>query len=676
MKRRLLYILFIYFAILSSCTKDNKVPNNPSDSKDGYADVTASPKTWDGTQRAGITYQLLVYSFADSDGDGIGDFKGIISKLDYLKSLGVNALWLSPIHPAMSYHGYDVTDYDSVNPKYGSMTDFESLIAAAHSKGIKIYLDYVLNHTGVDHPWFKAACASSDNPYRDYYSFSSDPQSDISAGRIPMISTEGASGYVSSEWQVAPSGQSGSARYRFSLDWSNASTPTVTVEKTTDSVDPVNPDVSTTGAKYLYFGDAEIKKFYDKGNGKYSLVVDYSSTWGFLIRTSSTEWNGYKYGASSASSSVTLGKAFQLYKSDNASDIRIGLVNYFHSNFSTSWFADLNYGPVSTSEQSAAFLAMAGSAKKWVEKGVDGFRLDAVKHIYHNQTSSENPTFLKKFYDSVNTTFKARNGKDIYMVGEAFSEAAQVAPYYKGLPAMFEFSFWHRLQWALQNGTGCYFCKDIMSYEALYAVQRSDFIEATKLSNHDEDRTASVLDENPSLCKQAAAILLTAPGKPYIYYGEELGYYGTGSSGDEYRRAPMYWGEGNVATYTDKIDKTMQSSVGTVARQSADANSILSTYRQFAQARNTYPALASGTMSAHSIYNDRNTAYKQIAAWYMTSGSDKMLVIHNLAKTETIISITDAIKSAVVVLGTVSMKKSDSSTYLKLGANSSVVFEL
>jgi glycosidase len=138
----------------------------------------------------------------------------------------------------------------------------------------------------------------------------------------------------------------------------------------------------------------------------------------------------------------------------------------------------------------------------------------------------------------------------------------------------------------------------------------------------------------------------------------------------------MYWGEGNVATYTDKIDKTMQSSVGTVARQSADANSILSTYRQFAQARNTYPALASGTMSAHSIYNDRNTAYKQIAAWYMTSGSDKMLVIHNLAKTETIISITDAIKSAVVVLGTVSMKKSDSSTYLKLGANSSVVFEL
>lgn len=664
------------FAILNSCSKDNKATGGDTTSKDDYVAVTASPKSWDGTDRADITYQLLVYSFADSDGDGYGDFKGIISKLDYLKSLGVSALWLSPIHRAMSYHGYDVIDYDSINPRYGTMSDFENLITAAHSKGIKIYLDYVLNHTGAEHPWFIAACSSSDNPYRAYYSFSSDPQADITAGRVPMISTEGAAGYVSSEWQVSPSTQGGTVRYRFTLDWSNASAPTVTVEKTTDAVDPANPDVSTVGAKYLYFGDAVIKKFYDKGNGKYSLVVDYSSSWGFLIRTSSTEWNGNKYGASSASSSVTLGTAFPLLKSDTASDIKIGKVDYFHSNFSTSSFADLNYGPLATAEQSAAFISMTGSAKKWVEKGVDGFRLDAVKHIYHNQTSSENPTFLKKFYDSVNATFKAKNGKDIYMVGEALSEAAQVAPYYKGLPSMFEFSFWYRLQWALQNGTGCYFCKDIMSYEALYSAQRTDYIEATKLSNHDEDRTASVLGKNPALCKQAAAILLTAPGKPYIYYGEELGYYGTGNSGDEYRRAPMNWGEGSRATYTNKVDMDMLSSVGTVVSQTADANSILSTYRQLSQVRNTYPALASGTISAHPVFNDSNTTYKQIAAWYMTSGSDKMLVIHNLGKTESILPLSDAVKSAVFVLGTVSMKKSDSATYLKLGANSSVVFEL
>lgn len=120
----------------------------------------------------------------------------------------------------------------------------------------------------------------------------------------------------------------------------------------------------------------------------------------------------------------------------------------------------------------------------------------------------------------------------------------------------------------------------------------------------------------------------------------------------------------------------MLSSVGTVVSQTADANSILSTYRQLSQVRNTYPALASGTISAHPVFNDSNTTYKQIAAWYMTSGSDKMLVIHNLGKTESILPLSDAVKSAVFVLGTVSMKKSDSATYLKLGANSSVVFEL
>ena len=101
-----------------------------------------------------ISYQLLVYSFCDSDGDGIGDFNGISSKLDYLKGLGVRAIWLSPIHPATSYHGYDVEDYASVNPEYGTEEDFKSLLKAAHSKGIRIYIDYVLNHSSKNHPWF------------------------------------------------------------------------------------------------------------------------------------------------------------------------------------------------------------------------------------------------------------------------------------------------------------------------------------------------------------------------------------------------------------------------------------------------------------------------------------------------------------------------------------------
>ena len=108
--------------------------------------VVPDPAPFDGTKRSNTTYQLLVYTFADSDGDKIGDFKGIQNKLDYLDELGVNALWLSPIHPSDSYHGYDITDYNAVNPVFGTETDLENLINAAHAKDIKIYLDYVLNH--------------------------------------------------------------------------------------------------------------------------------------------------------------------------------------------------------------------------------------------------------------------------------------------------------------------------------------------------------------------------------------------------------------------------------------------------------------------------------------------------------------------------------------------------
>jgi Glycosidases len=139
---------------------------------------------FDGTKLASTTYQLLIYSFADSDGDGIGDFKGIQNRLDYLNDLGATALWLSPAHPSDSYHAYDVTDYYSLNELYGSEDDFRELINAAHDKGIKIYMDYVLNHSGKGHPWFKQALADPSSPYRDYYFFSSNPSKEYSS--FPM----------------------------------------------------------------------------------------------------------------------------------------------------------------------------------------------------------------------------------------------------------------------------------------------------------------------------------------------------------------------------------------------------------------------------------------------------------------------------------------------------------
>ena len=126
-----------------------------------------------------VFYELFVRSFYDSDGDGIGDFNGIVEKLDYLNDgdpnttddLGITALWLMPINASPSYHGYDVTDYFAVNPEYGTMEEFQNMLTAAQQRGIRVIIDLVLNHTSTQHPWFQEANSDVNSPYRDYYIF-------------------------------------------------------------------------------------------------------------------------------------------------------------------------------------------------------------------------------------------------------------------------------------------------------------------------------------------------------------------------------------------------------------------------------------------------------------------------------------------------------------------------
>ena len=685
-KHLLAWLLFGSLLFLSAaCSDDNPVtpPDDPqgggNEEETEWVAVTPAPDTWDEQRRADITCQLLVYSFADSDGDGWGDLRGITSKLDYLQQLGVSALWLSPIHPSMSYHGYDVTDYTAVNPRLGTLADFDRLLSEAHSRNIKIYLDYVLNHTGKDHPWFLAAKESTDSEYRDYYTFSQDPAADIAAGRIPMIATEGANGYNAGEWFTASGlADEVSGIYTFTLDWSDASHPTVAVTPG-ESVDVDNPDTSTEGAKYLYYGDGICKKFYDMGEGIYRLTVNFASAWGFLIRTSATSWdNGTKYGAPSSSDKVTIGEAFTLDNS-TAADILFDtqVLWKYHSAFFTDWFADLNYGPADQCASSPAYQAIASAARGWVERGVDGFRLDAVKHIYHNARSDENPRFLATFYEDMNNAYHAAgHADDIYMVGEVLSEHNEVAPYYAGLPALFEFSFWYRLEWAINNSQGYYFAKDLLDYRAEYAAVRPDYIAATKLTNHDEDRAASLLGRNADKCRLAAAVLLTAQGTPYIYYGEELGLYGTKSNGDEYVRSPMLWGDAYNTAYTDKIDAAVESNVPSVSEQEADASSLLQTYRDFIRLRNTYPALATGIMSRHEVYNEANTDYPTLAAWVMTQGDERLLVLHNFGSSAIELPLTDNIRKAVGTQGTVEQAQQDGKTLVRLGGYSSAVYLL
>ena len=117
-----------------------------------------------------VVYQIYPKSFQDSDGDGIGDIPGIISRLDYLKKLGIDAIWLSPVYRSpQDDNGYDISDYQDIEPMFGTMEDMEQLFAEAKKRGIRIMMDLVLNHTSDEHRWFMEAKKSKDNPYHDYY---------------------------------------------------------------------------------------------------------------------------------------------------------------------------------------------------------------------------------------------------------------------------------------------------------------------------------------------------------------------------------------------------------------------------------------------------------------------------------------------------------------------------
>ncbi|MCB1052020.1 MAG: alpha-glucosidase C-terminal domain-containing protein [Acidobacteria bacterium] len=139
-------------------------------------DPSQEPGWW----KEAVFYEVFVRSFYDSDGDGIGDFRGLIQKLDYLNDgdpntdsdLGVDALWLMPIMDSPSYHGYDMTDAFNTNPQYGSLADYQALMTAAHQHGIAIVIDLMLNHISSQHPWFTEAAANPDSPYRNWFLWS------------------------------------------------------------------------------------------------------------------------------------------------------------------------------------------------------------------------------------------------------------------------------------------------------------------------------------------------------------------------------------------------------------------------------------------------------------------------------------------------------------------------
>src|SRR4051794_41026622 len=117
-----------------------------------------------------VIYEIYPRSFQDSNGDGIGDLNGITSRLDYLKELGVDAIWLTPIYPSPQVDfGYDISDYQAIDPKFGTMADFDRLMAEANKRHIRVLMDMVMNHSSDKHKWFLQSRSSKSNPYRDRY---------------------------------------------------------------------------------------------------------------------------------------------------------------------------------------------------------------------------------------------------------------------------------------------------------------------------------------------------------------------------------------------------------------------------------------------------------------------------------------------------------------------------
>jgi glycosidase len=166
-------------------------------------------------------------------------------------------------------------------------------------------------------------------------------------------------------------------------------------------------------------------------------------------------------------------------------------------------------------------------------------------------------------------------------------------------------------------------------------------------------------------------MLLTSGGKPFVYQGEELGYWGDSrNKGDEYLRAPIVWDDAATQIakkgVNNKVDNSMLTGAISVENQSADENSLLNVYKSWSRLRNTYPALAAGEMTPASLSGS------SIAAWYMTAGSQKLLVIHNVASSEKKVTVTESMEKPIALLGTASYTEKE----LTLGANSSVVFEL
>jgi glycosidase len=491
-------------AVLSACA------NNPSPSAPGpqQPPTTLQPPAGDAWYRGAVFYEVFVRSFQDSNGDGVGDLRGLISRLDYLNDgnpetktdLGVDALWLMPTFDSPSYHGYDVVDYERIEPDYGTLEDFRTLCEEAHRRGMRVILDFVINHTSSQHPWFVDSASSPASSRRDWY-----------------------------VWRERNPG--------WAQPWS------------VHSSDPT----------------------WHAMNGQYYYGVF---------------WDG---------------------------------------------MPDLNLGTPAVREEVKRLATL------WLERGADGFRLDAARYLIETgggagqADTPQTHAFWKEFSAHVRAVKPSA-----VLVGENWSNTATIATYYGStaqvpggdeLPLNFNFSMSESLIAGIKEGNAGAVAARLMAMGASYPAGVAD---APFLTNHDMVRLASQFQGDASRLGQAAAVLLTLPGAPFLYYGEEVGLANGPENNDESKRTPMPWNDspgGGFTTGTPWYGFSAGRTTANVAAQQGVPGSLLSRYRALLHTRQGSDVLRLGGLRLLSS----TTSPTPTLAYVRFLGDKQVLVVHNFS---------------------------------------------
>jgi len=468
--------------------------------------AAAAPPGWQlEWARGAVFYEVFVRSFADSNGDGVGDFNGLTARLDYLRDLGVEGLWLMPIFESPSYHGYDVVNYEKVDSEYGTEEDFDRLLKEAHKRGIRIVVDFVINHSGAGHPWFVESSSSPDSPKRDWYVW----RKDNPGWKQP--------------WGEGPTWHAKGDAYYYGIFWSGM------------------PDLNYRNPQVR----AEMKRL----------------------------------------------------------------------------------------------------ASLWLARGVDGFRLDAAKHITEKGPGKEqNDTpetheFWREFSAHVRGV-----RPDALLVGEVWSDLQDIVPYYGStsklpggdeLPMLFNFPVGDSTLKALESGDAAGLHATLAAVSKVYP---RGVLDAPFLANHDQVRVATVLEASEPKLRTAPALLLTLPGTPFLYYGEEIGLpNGPRNEGDPAKRRPLPWDGSDKGGFTTGtawkpfVEGWRQRNV---AAQLGDTGSLLHRYRLLIHVRRASPALRLGALRLLP----QDDKAPSVVAFLREAAGERVLVVHNVGASAATVS--------------------------------------